>query len=208
MTTTTTDLPRRRPLGQVLLAPLGEREVGAELAPVMPSDVLAAGPDVRNYSATYAVLRQLVDDLDGTVTIPAPTVAHKGPHDTDASMVRNAADRLAAGYPPGGSNLTHAVVTVLRDVADAHDGRPVGERSGQPVPASTIDHDALLAMTYLERQALPARHHTPHFDGLASPHSWICSVCWDEGETRAWPCAAATAGGVGLAQALGLGFSW
>lgn len=198
----------RRPLGQVHLAPLGEHEVGADLVPVTPADVLAAGPDMRNYSATYAVLRQLVDDLAGTVTVPAPDVAHKGPRDTDASMLRNAADRLASGYPVGGSNLTYAVQAVLRDIADALEGRSVGERSTQPVPAPTIDHDELAAMTYLERQSLPARHHRPHFDGLAFPHSWICSVCWDDGETRAWPCAAATAGGVEVAQALGLGFSW
>lgn len=202
----TTDLPRR-PLGQVLLAPLGDERPGADLVPTTPADVLAAGPDRRNYAATYAVLKQLVEDLAGTATVPAPVVAHKGPHDTDASMMRNAAGRLAAGYPVGGSNLTHAVVTVLADVADALEGRPVGSRSIPPVPAPTIAHEDLLAMTFLERQALPARHHTPHFDGLATPHSWICSVCWDEGETAAWPCAPATSGGVELAQSLGLGFS-
>lgn len=142
-----------------------------------------------------------------TVTIPAPVVNHKGPSDTDASMVRGAADRLAAGYSVGGSNVTHTVVTVLRDVADNLEGRPAGERSGQPVPTPTISGDELLAMTYLERQSLPARHHTPHFYDLGSPAGWICTVCWDDGEVNAWPCAPAIAGGVELADALGLGYS-
>lgn len=142
------------------------------------------------------------------VTVPAPVVAHQGPHDTDATMVRGAANRLASGYPVGGSNVTRAVETILRDVADALEGRPAGERSGEPVPAPTISHDDLLDLTYEQRQALPARHHRPHFDRLATPHSWICAVCWDHGLTTGWPCEAATAGGVEIARALGLGFSW
>lgn len=63
-------------------------------------------------------------------------------------------------------------------------------------------------LTYEERQALPAAYHKPHFDGLGRPHSWICSVCWDDGVQTSWPCGPATSGGVELARALNLGFSW
>jgi hypothetical protein len=55
-----------------------------------------------------------------------------------------------------------------------------------------------------ERQALPARYHTPHFDGLGKPHSWICQVCWGDGWQTSWPCQPAIDGGVEVARALGL----
>lgn len=40
----------------------------------------------------------------GIAAIPLPTVAFKGPYDTDASMFRHAADRAETCYPIGGSN--------------------------------------------------------------------------------------------------------
>ena len=43
---------------------------------------------------------------------------HKGPHDTDASMLREAAKRLDGGYEAGGSNTRQTVARVLRVVAD------------------------------------------------------------------------------------------
>ena len=50
--------------------------------------------------------------------VPIPTVAFKGPHDTDASMFRTAADKAeSARYPVGGSNVGAAVAAVLRAVA-------------------------------------------------------------------------------------------
>lgn len=146
----------------------------------------------------------------GTITIPAPVVAFKGPADTDATMMRGAANRLASGYPVGGSNMTRAVETVLRDIADALEGRPVGQRSSEPVPAPTISTGELVEMTYAQRRGLPAVHHRPHFDDLSEPASWVCSVCsvcWDDGETNAWPCTPTTTGGRELADLLGLGIS-
>lgn len=144
---------------------------------------------------------------DLTVTIPAPVVPYKAARDTDATMMRGAANRLACGYKVGGSNVTRTVELLLRDVADALEGRPVGERSSEPVPCPTISLDDLIGMTYDQRQALPATHHRPYFDGQGEPNSWICSVCWDDGVTHQWPCAQAVAGGAELADALGLGFA-
>jgi hypothetical protein len=63
-------------------------------------------------------------------------------------------------------------------------------------------------LTYEQRRALPAALHQPFYDGLAVPHSWCCSVCWDEGLTHAWPCDVATAHGVEVAKAGGMDFSW
>lgn len=66
------------------------------------------------------------------------------------------------------------------------------------------------ALTYEERKALPARYHQPHWDGMGVPHNWMCSVCWDDGLTHAWPCEVAQAGNNGLeiARAGGLSYSW
>lgn len=61
-----------------------------------------------------------------TVTIPAPTVAYPGPDDTDAGFMRIAAKHLEGGFAVGGSNLTRAVIDLLRSVADAMDA-PVSE---------------------------------------------------------------------------------
>lgn len=43
---------------------------------------------------------------------------HKGPKDTDATMLREAAERAAAGYAVGGSNTQATVARVLGVVAD------------------------------------------------------------------------------------------
>lgn len=44
--------------------------------------------------------------------------AHKGPNDTDASMLREAAIRLRGGYEPGGSNTKQMLARVADLVAD------------------------------------------------------------------------------------------
>lgn len=46
---------------------------------------------------------------------------HKGPDDTDASMLREAAKRAATGYVVGGSNTSATVAKVLRACADLID---------------------------------------------------------------------------------------
>lgn len=55
----------------------------------------------------------------GHVVVQAPEVAHKGPHDTDASAFRQAAWNLDHGYKVGGSCVRDAVSTLLRRVAGA-----------------------------------------------------------------------------------------
>lgn len=66
----------------------------------------------------------------------------------------------------------------------------------------------VFSLTYEERQALPAEYHQPHWDGLGTPHSWICQVCWDDGLQTFWPCEPATRGGKAVAEAAGLSYSW
>lgn len=62
--------------------------------------------------------------------------------------------------------------------------------------------------TMAQRQALPARLHQPHWDGMGVPHGWICQVCWDDGVQTLWPCDVATEGGKAVAEASGMSFSW
>jgi len=55
-----------------------------------------------------------------------PVVAHKGPYDTDASMFAEAAARLERGFDVGGSNLTDAVVRLIRRelaILDKHEAK-------------------------------------------------------------------------------------
>jgi hypothetical protein len=42
---------------------------------------------------------------------------HKGPNDTDASMLQDAAKRLRGGYEPGGSHTRQTVARVIELVA-------------------------------------------------------------------------------------------
>jgi len=48
----------------------------------------------------------------------AAVVAHKGPHDSDASMLHGASKNLDHGYELGGGNLTRVVSRLLSVVAD------------------------------------------------------------------------------------------
>ncbi|NKZ84483.1 hypothetical protein GS982_19985 [Rhodococcus hoagii] len=67
---------------------------------------------------------------DKGVTVDVPPVGHKGPHDTDASALLQAAHNLEHGYKVGGSNVTAAVVELLRRVARelTDDPRTTSER--------------------------------------------------------------------------------
>lgn len=67
-----------------------------------------------------------------------------------------------------------------------------------------LDYEDLCGMTLAEKENLPAEYHQPIFDSLATPNSWLCEVCWEEGYVTGWPCKAATKGGLKLADELGL----
>lgn len=73
-----------------------------------------------------------------------------------------------------------------------------------PKPSDRYDWEDLVDMTLEQKEALPAKHHWPFFDSLGEPNAWLCTVCWDEGTVTGWPCAAATKGGLELADELGL----
>jgi hypothetical protein len=53
-------------------------------------------------------------------------------------------------------------------------------------------YELLAGMSAEELTALPPRFHVPVFMDTCTPKAWVCSVCWGEGWTSAWPCAAAT----------------
>lgn len=59
--------------------------------------------------------------MNKTVTVEVEPVRYKGPHDTDASMFRIAADKCTRGEYIGGSNLRASITALLTRVADALD---------------------------------------------------------------------------------------
>src|SRR4051794_42729 len=52
------------------------------------------------------------------------TVSHKGPNDTDASLLRIAAEHLRRNQRVGGSNLSDAVARVIPEVASLLEQHP------------------------------------------------------------------------------------
>jgi hypothetical protein len=58
------------------------------------------------------------------VSVDVPSVAFKGPHETDAQRYRQAAERLKGGYQAGGSCTRDAIAALLISVADGLDHRP------------------------------------------------------------------------------------
>jgi hypothetical protein len=69
---------------------------------------------------------------------------------------------------------------------------PACARRAVLIPApDTPDHEDLSDMTDEQKAALPARFHTPVWEGNAVPHSWVCAVCWGDGWVTRWPCKTA-----------------
>jgi len=58
----------------------------------------------------------------GFAVVKVPIVAHKGPHDTDRSMLLRAADNLDQGYPAGGQHVSAAIAELIRSAAHAEAG--------------------------------------------------------------------------------------
>jgi hypothetical protein len=58
---------------------------------------------------------------EGNISVPAPFIAFKGPHDTDANMLRVAALKVEWEVPVGGSHVKEAIIKLLTDAADALD---------------------------------------------------------------------------------------
>lgn len=113
--------------------PLGHRNEGREFKTDAPApnvappegiwDMLtgAASEELELGGDAGSVVTCIRETLaeEGHVVVPVPRVAHKGPHDTDASMYAEAARRLERGYGMGGYNLTCAVAKLLSSVAEA-----------------------------------------------------------------------------------------
>lgn len=88
--------------------------------------------DLVEQTATEAI-KALRDEADvpapaSTIAVPTPVVPF-GPkgvpeHEATASYLRGAADRMVAGYKPGGSNVAATLVRLARDAADALDRGP------------------------------------------------------------------------------------
>ena len=111
----------------------------------------------------------------------------------EASWVHALASQLEQQWSRGDDRLRTAAwylrkmadaIAVTESLRKAPDGRSVVEE-----------------LTYAERKALPGRYHQPVWMGLATPSTWICLVCWDEGEQAGWPCKAAERDGAEVAEA-------
>lgn len=97
------------------------------------------------------------DCVPSSVNVPRELVEaakhrYKGPNDTDASMLREAAKRIEGGYEAGGSNTKATVARVLKSVAallDAAERSDEGEFTNCTTPG--CDGDA--------RYAAPGRRH-------------------------------------------------
>ena len=137
-----------------------------------------------------------------TVTIEVPEVPYPG-GSTTPEFFRRAARNLRSRESVGGSNLRATIATLLERTAHAIDG-------GVPMPPSTDLSRApdgryvIEELTYADRQALPAVYHQPVWCDLATPATWICSVCWDDGVTHGWPCGPAARDGRPIADYAGL----
>ena len=79
----------------------------------------------------------LSTDLDEALTRlrTEATVSHKGPNDTDAALLRIAAEHLRRNQRVGGSNLSDAVARVITEVATLLEQHPplVDPRLGDEV---------------------------------------------------------------------------
>ncbi|MGW4040429.1 hypothetical protein ACWEIM_29835 [Streptomyces sp. NPDC004778] len=76
------------------------------------------------------------------------------------------------------------------------DGKPIeheqcAARAVLLLPPDQPMYEDLVDLTDEQRKALPARFHTPVFDGLGQPNAWLCQVCWGDGWVAQWPCGPA-----------------
>lgn len=82
--------------------------------------------------------------------------------------------------------------------------------AGCPVPPPEVADGSVDGLWELDadvRQTLPPQFHQPFFDGLGTPNAWLCTACWDEGQTTQWPCHVACAHGADVARAIGVGWA-
>lgn len=63
-------------------------------------------------------LARLTAETSAAKPSTLPVVAHKGPHDTDASLFLGAANRIEGGYPVAGGNVATAVAELIRRVVN------------------------------------------------------------------------------------------
>lgn len=97
----------------------------------------------------------------GTIAIPTPHVPY-GPvgipaHLSDSRYLREAAKHIEEGYPVGGSNLTEAVLKLLRDAADAIEATNQQSRSALPADQDARFAEAVAKITPCTCSAQRAR---------------------------------------------------
>lgn len=81
-----------------------------------------------------------------SVTVPAPTFAHLGPHDTPAVILRGVSGKLHDGYEIGGSNVRAGLARLCENVAKALD-----QPDRADTPYGDLDDRLLALAEHLDR---------------------------------------------------------
>jgi len=122
-----------------------------------------------------------------------PEIVSPAPHDPDLDPFW--VEQRAAFLAEKSTSADPSACGTCRSLAQV--GKPVKHDECQQratlLQAPDHPHYEILAGFSLEENAkLPARFHVPVFDDCGVPNSWLCAVCWEEGQVVGWPCATAT----------------
>ncbi|MET8081833.1 hypothetical protein [Streptomyces sp. NPDC005303] len=121
-----------------------------------------------------------------------PDIIPSAPQDADSDpfWVKNRADFLATksrSADPSACGTCRGNVAAGEPVE--HDG--CAQRATLLQAPDHPDYELLAGFSLEENERLPARFHVPVFDDCGKPNSWLCAVCWEEGQVVGWPCATA-----------------
>jgi hypothetical protein len=130
------------------------------------------------------------------VNVDVPDVPYPGSRTTQ-HFFRGAAEKLRNGIDAGGSNVRNTIAALLDRTAAAMD-------ESVDVYVAPDGRSVIEELSYEERQSLPGEYHQPYWVDTATPKSWVCAVCWDEGVSHGWPCEPACRDGAAVARAGGL----
>ncbi|GAA0705024.1 hypothetical protein GCM10010193_70080 [Kitasatospora atroaurantiaca] len=127
----------------------------------------------------------------------------KAPHRHTAATIRAVIQNLAkaAASSPLGAEMTTTPLHLEPNACGtcrqhADNGRPASHpecvQRATLLPAPDAPgHEELGELTDEQKAALPARFHTPVWEGNATPNAWLCAVCWGDGWVTQWPCETA-----------------
>lgn len=110
-------------------------------------------------------------------------------HEGHVVLVEPATEHKSGGY------VRYTVTRQVKELVKLH--RRERGRDVRAILLQAPDHPCYdeLPETIEERRKLPARFHTPVWDGNGQPNAWLCAVCWEDGVVYSWPCEVAAENG-------------